>query len=164
MLSLLDPGCPLPVAFEAFDEPHRIELRFHDIIEPTPGMEAPRPEHIGQLLALGRDLATRGADNLHLLVHCHAGFSRSPAALALLLAQARPWLRAEGIAAAVLQIRPKAWPNLRVIELGDEALDRRGEIVAAASRIYRVRLQQQPELGEMIIANGRMREVEAGRV
>jgi predicted protein tyrosine phosphatase len=99
----------------------------------------------------------------HLLIHCGAGFSRSPAAVALLLAQAAPTIAPGDIAAEVLRLRPTAWPNLRIIELGDGLLDRRGELVEAASGIYRHRLAQQPDLAELIIANGREREVAAGR-
>jgi hypothetical protein len=62
----------------------------------------------------------------------------------------------------VLRLRPTAWPNLSIIELGDGFLDRGGELVEAASRIYRHRLRQ-PEIAELMIANGREREVEAGR-
>jgi predicted protein tyrosine phosphatase len=96
------------------------------------------------------------------LIHCGAGFSRSPAAVTVLLAQAMPTLPAGDIAAEVLRLRPTAWPNLRVIELGDRLLGRRGELVEAASRIYRYRLEHQPGLAGMMIANGRVREVKAG--
>jgi hypothetical protein len=90
----------------------------------------------------------------HLLIHCGAGFSRSPAAVALLLAQAAQAISPGDIAAEVLRPRPTAWPNLRIIELGDSLLDRRGELVEAASRIYRHRLAHQPGLAELMMANG----------
>ena len=163
VLSILDPDAPVPSELGSFPEQHRLELRFHDIIEPEPGRYPPEPRHIERLLALGRDILARSAEHTRLLIHCHAGFSRSPAALVLLLAQADPLLSAQSIAAEVLRIRPTAWPNLRMIELGDCMLYRRGELVEAASRIYRYRLAQEPGLADMIIANGRAREVEAGR-
>jgi predicted protein tyrosine phosphatase len=97
------------------------------------------------------------------MIHCHAGFSRSPAALALLVAQTEPSLTAEAIAAKVLRIRPNAWPNLRIIELGDKLLDRRGRLMEAAARIHRTRLAQDPSLAELMRENNRLREVEAGR-
>jgi hypothetical protein len=99
----------------------------------------------------------------HLLIQCGSGFSRSPAAFAQILAQAMPRLSADAIAAEVLRERPNARPNLRMIELGDRMLDRCGTLVEVASRIYQCRLEQDPGLAEMIIANGRAREVEAGR-
>ena len=161
VLSILDPGSPVPLEIGVFGASRRLELRFHDVIENAPDMTPPSPEHVHRLLAFGRELITKEQGDLHLLIHCHAGFSRSPAALALLLAQAQPSLAAAGIAEKILRLRPTAWPNLRLIELGDEMLERRGEIVEAAAQIYRKRLAQQPGLADMLIANGRAREVEA---
>jgi predicted protein tyrosine phosphatase len=163
VLSILDPGCPIPEELASFSEHRRLVLRFHDIIADLPDMVPPRPKHIRRLLRLGRDLAAAQSADRHLLLHCHAGFSRSPAALALLVAQAQPSLAAESLAAEVLRIRPNAWPNLRIIELGDSMLHRRGALVEAASQIYRYRLESEPGLAEMIAANGRAAEVEAGR-
>jgi predicted protein tyrosine phosphatase len=163
ILSILDPDSPIPEELASFKEHKRLELRFHDIIEDLAEMVPPRPEHVCQLLALGRDLGAAQSSNPHLLIHCHAGFSRSPAALALLLAQARPSLVAEFLATEVPRIRPNAWPNLRIIELGDSMLHRRGALVDAASLIYCYRLETEPGLADMIAANGRALEVEAGR-
>ena len=163
VVSILDPAWPVPPALGAYGEHDRLELRFDDVIEPVPGKVPPGPQHVRQLFALGRRLMAEPAVKRHLLIHCGAGFSRSPAAVALMLAQAMPAIAPGDIAAEVLRLRPRAWPNLRVIELGDGLLDRRGELVEAASRIYRHRLAHQPELAELMIANGRQREVEAGR-
>jgi predicted protein tyrosine phosphatase len=163
VVSILDPAWPVPRALGAYGEHDRLELRFDDVIEPVRDKAPPGPEHIRQLLALGRRLMAEPAPIRHLLIHCGAGFSRSPAAVALLLAQAMPAIAPGDIAAEVLRLRPTAWPNLRVVELGDALLDRRGELVEAASRIYRHRLAHQPGLAELMIANGREREVEAGR-
>jgi predicted protein tyrosine phosphatase len=163
VLSILDPDAPVPEELGSLANQQRLELRFHDVIADVPGNEPPGPEHIHRLLAFGRALARVQSGNPHLLIHCHAGFSRSPAALTLLLAQARPSRRAQALATDVLRVRPNAWPNLRIIELGDRILHRRGEIVEAAFEIYRRRLDQQSGLAELMVANGRRREVEAGR-
>jgi hypothetical protein len=65
--------------------------------------------------------------------------------------------------AVVLQ-RSHAWPNLRILELGDALLDRRGEIVDAARAHYRRRLEREPWMIEQMIDGGRGREVaEAGK-
>ena len=163
VVSILDPTWPVPPALGAYGEHEHLELRFDDVIEPVPDKVPPGPQHIRQVLALGRRLMGEPAATRHLLIHCGAGFSRSPAALALMLAQAMPAIAPGDIAAEVLRLCPTAWPNLRIIELGDGLLDRGGELVEAASRIYRHRLAHQPGLAEMMIANGREREVEAGR-
>src|SRR5207244_5610784 len=99
-----------------------------------------------------------------LLVHCHAGVSRSTAAAALILAQARPDRPAEEALLTVVRRRPRAWPNLRIIELGDALLGRRGEIVEAARAHYRRVLERERWMIDQMIAGGRGREVaEAGK-
>ena len=162
VLSILDPGWPEPEALGAFDAHRRLELRFHDVIEAGPGWIAPERLDVEQLLSFGRDLTE--ARGTHLLVHCHAGVSRSTAAATLNLAQARPDRPAEELLQAVVRQRSHAWPNLRILELGDALLDRRGEIVDAARAIYRRRLEREPWMIEQMIEGGRGREVaEAGR-
>ncbi|MGC2411846.1 MAG: protein-tyrosine-phosphatase, partial [Stellaceae bacterium] len=88
VLSILDPDWPDPPAFATFAPHRRLALYFHDIIEPTRGMYAPSREDVERLLAFGRELGDTAGT--HLLVHCHAGVSRSTAAAALILAQAYP--------------------------------------------------------------------------
>ena len=162
VLSILDPGWPEPEAFGAFDPHRRLELRFHDVIETEPGCVAPESLDVEQLLSFGHDL-TEGKGT-HLLVHCHAGVSRSTAAATLIVAQARPDRPAEEALQTVLSRRPRAWPNLRILELGDALLERRGEIVGAARAHYRRRLEREPWLIEQMIDGGRAREIaEAGR-
>jgi predicted protein tyrosine phosphatase len=162
VLSILDPGWPEPEAFGAFDPHRRLELRFHDVIDAEPGCVAPESLDVEQLLTFGRDVtAARGK---HILVHCHAGVSRSTAAATLILAQARPDRPAEEALKAVVRQRPRAWPNLRLLELGDGLLERQGEIVGAARAHYRRVLESEPWLIEQMIDSGRRREVEeAGR-
>ncbi len=160
VLSILDPAWPVPEAFGGLGEHRRLELRFHDVIEDMPGLAPPRPEHVAELLAFGRDLLGElHPAGGHLLVHCHAGVSRSTAATALILAQALPDLPAGQILGEVLRIRPRAWPNLRIIELGDAMLGRGGELIAAAAGIYRRQLAIWPDLAEQMSLGGRGREV-----
>ncbi len=159
VLSILDPGWPEPEALRAFEVHRRLKLRFHDVIEPNPGWIAPQPWDIELLLAFGRDLAE--SPDAHLLVHCHAGLSRSTAAAALILAQAQPGRPAAEALLAIARLRPRAWPNLRMIELGDALLARDGEIVAAAAAHYRRALDREPWLAEAMIDGGRGREVAA---
>ncbi len=159
VLSILDPGFPDPDAFGVFGEHERLELRFHDIVDETPGMLLAQRQDVAALLRFGRGLSReKGA---HLLVHCHMGISRSTAAMALILAQARPDRPALHALAEVRRIRPRIWPNLRVIELGDTELGRGGELVAAAIARYRHVVERRPEVGEMMAGYGRGREVRA---
>ncbi|HET8995366.1 MAG TPA: protein-tyrosine-phosphatase [Acetobacteraceae bacterium] len=162
VLSILDPGHPEPSAFGSFGEHVRLELRFNDIIEEAPDMQMPSRLHVEQLLAFGRTLPTEA--QAHLLVHCHAGISRSSASMTLLLAQAMPDCPAAAIFDEVLRIRPIIWPNLRILELGDAALRRDGALIEAAAGLYGRQLERRPELSELYRGNGRGREVQMGRM
>jgi predicted protein tyrosine phosphatase len=157
VLSILDPGWPDPEAFGAFEAHRRLELRFHDVIDSQPGWIAPQRQDVEHLLAFGRDVPR--ARRSHLLIHCHAGVSRSTAAAMLILAQTRPDRPADAALTEVVRQRPRAWPNLRILELGDELLGRNGEIVAAARAHYRRALAVEPWLAEAMIDGGRGREV-----
>lgn len=159
VLSILDPDHPVPEAFGTFGEHEKLELRFHDNIDPMPNQTMPEPEHVEALLAFGRDLLAEPPEDAHLLVHCHAGISRSTASMALILAQHRPDLPADAILAEVLRIRDKAWPNLRMLEMGDAMLGRGGTLPAAAHALYRHQLEIRPQLWEFMSKLGRGREL-----
>ena len=167
VLSLLDPGWPEPEPIRNFDLDRRLRLHFHDIIEPTPGEIAPERWDVELLLTFGRNLAERAqataldAGGAHLLVHCHAGVSRSTASAILLLAQCQPDRKAYDVLGQVIRIRPQAWPNLRILEFGDALLGRDGEIIEAARLLYRLALDREPGLAEAMISAGRGREVAA---
>lgn len=159
VLSILDPAWPDPEAFVDFP-PHRREaLRFHDAIEPSPGIVMPTAAHVGRLLAFGREVAAAGSDP-HLLIHCHAGISRSTASAVLLLAQAEPTRPPDDIFAEIARLRPRAWPNLLLLEYGEAALGRRGEIVPAVGLQYRRVLSTEPQFAAFLRDAGREREVE----
>ena len=160
VLSILDPGWPEPEALGVFDGGQRLALRFHDVIEPHPDAVVPESRDVEQLLAFGRDLKT--ASGAHLLVHCHAGVSRSTAAAMLILAQTRPDRPASEVLFEVVRLRPQAWPNLRILELGDALLGRSGEIVEVARTFYQRVLEREPWRAEAMIEGGRGREVGAG--
>jgi predicted protein tyrosine phosphatase len=162
VLSILDPEWPVPEVFGTFGEHAKLELRFHDIIdERNADVIAPRKEDVAELLTFGRGLMDEPREDAHLLVHCHAGVSRSTASMALILAQTLPDVPASRIFEEVLRIRPQAWPNLRMLELGDAQLKRRGEVVAAAAGVYRTQLDGRQYLAEQMRFNGRGREIEA---
>ena len=158
VLSILDPEWPEPEAFAGFGAHRRLDLRFHDIIDEQPGMRLPQLADVAGILDFAREIAaTPGA---HLLVHCFKGLSRSAAALTLILAQARPDRPAAEALAEVVRVRPRAWPNLRMIELGDRLLGLDRTLVAAVADWYRQRLAQRPEITPALIEMGRQRELE----
>jgi predicted protein tyrosine phosphatase len=161
VLSILDPGWPEPEPLSIFELHRRLRLRFHDIIESQPGWVAPERWDVELLLAFTRDL---GASGTHLLIHCHAGVSRSTAAAALVLAQRCPDQPADKVLEEVVRLRPRAWPNLRILELGDGILGRGGEIVEAATAHYRRAIEREPWLAGAMIEGGRGRELAAAGV
>jgi predicted protein tyrosine phosphatase len=158
VLSILDPEWPEPQAFQDFDPHFRATLRFHDAIEPGPRVVLPQKPDVDAILTFGRD----AGDERHLLIHCHAGLSRSTAAMLMILAQAHPHEPEDVVVGRLLQIRPQAWPNSRMIGFADERLGRDGRLSAAIVRIYAARLETQPDLAETMRRLNRAREVELG--
>ena len=161
VLSILDPARDDHPAFARYGDPRRLVMRFHDEIEPGPGVVLPERDDVAAILAWGRDSFAGGADG-HLLVHCHMGISRSTAAMAMLLAEAHPELAEAEIAERVRAIRPIAWPNLRMMEFADALLRRDGRLVAAAATLYAGNLARRPDLAEVMTRLNRSREVALG--
>jgi predicted protein tyrosine phosphatase len=160
VLSLLDPDAPDPEIFAAYPPHRRVVLRCHDVIENEPDAVAPERSDVERLLAFAREVSQQPSSSPpHLLLHCHAGISRSTAAATLILAQAYPGWRGEAVLREVLRLRPQAWPNLRILELGDGLLRRGGEIPRAAAALYRSALLREPALALAMSRNGRAREV-----
>jgi predicted protein tyrosine phosphatase len=160
VLSILDPLYPEPVDFDAYGPHKRLTLRFDDVLDPAPGLVLPERRHIEELLAFGEGLAGEQGDPLsHLLVHCHAGISRSTASMATLLADARPGLDEDAVFAHIREIRPQAWPNSRMVVMADELLGRNGRFVAALRRHYGIQMRARPDLAQMIERVGRQKEV-----
>ena len=124
----------------------------------APGVVLPARSDVETILAFGRD----AGDVTHLLIHCHAGISRSTAAMLMILAQAHPGESEDAVVERLLAIRPQAWPNSRMIGFADELLNRNGRLLAAVVRIYARRLKIHPELADVMRRLNRGREVELG--
>lgn len=160
VLSILDPGFPEPADFASYGPHKRLTLRFDDIIAPLPGCLLPERHHIEALLEFGKGLAATVDDPLNrVLVHCHAGISRSTASMMILLAEARPAAAEDDLFAHIREIRPQAWPNSRMIGLADELLGREGRLVAALRRHYSEQIRLRPDIAEMIERVGRGDEI-----
>lgn len=159
LVSILDPSREALSAFDTYAPHTRIDLRFDDIVEDLPRRVAPVAAHLEEVLAFGRRIQdTAGADD-HLLVHCHMGVSRSTAAMTLILAQARPDRHAGEALAEVVRIRPQAWPNLRMLEIGGDMLGCRAELLEALRDIYARQAAGKPEWMRFLNENHRGREV-----
>lgn len=163
VLSILDPDRVEPEAFGAYGEHARLEIRFDDIIDEMAGKEAPQPHHVEQILGFGQSLLADPEGLRHLLVHCHMGVSRSTAAMSLLLAQARPELPAPDVLRQILAVRERAWPNLRMLTLGEQIMGRSGEFSEAVAELYAYQLHRRPQLEDFFVEVGREREVALGK-
>jgi predicted protein tyrosine phosphatase len=119
-------------------------LAIDDITEPAPGQILPSAEHISKLIGF----ASSWDRQTPLLVHCHAGVSRSMAAALILLCLDAEGREAE--AARLLRSRaPHAHPNRRMIALADQLLQREGRLIAARESMGPAELLLQAPLIEL---------------
>ena len=126
----LTPNGPDPETFRSFDPHFRATLRFHDVIEPGPDILLPQKADVEAILTFGHEAAEAGG----LLIHCHAGISRSTAATLMILAQAHPHEGEDELADRLLRTRPQAWPNSRMVAFADELPDHNGRLMAGNHR------------------------------
>ncbi len=162
VLSIINPDTPEPEAFRSFMGHRRTTLRFHDVVLPTEGQTLCGENEVGRILDFGRKLAAR-RDADHLLVHCMAGISRSTAAAAILMAQHNPGRESEAFD-TLLSIRPRAWPNSRMIALADRLLERQGRLEAALRRYFARAVGEFDGLADYIgTIEGRGHEVPGGK-
>lgn len=110
--------------------PYHLVLRFHDIEDEVPGFSAPTKQQIAQVLEHTKHL--KEADRL--LVHCHAGKSRSPAMAIGILVQSG--LSPAEAFARVRLVRPELIPNRLMIRLIDEFLELDGKLVLLVDAHY----------------------------
>jgi predicted protein tyrosine phosphatase len=155
IVSIIGSADSPPQVLTRIDRPV-LTLRFDDIITDQPDATLPSREHVQALL----DFDAAAHPEEPLLVHCAAGISRSTAAMAVLLAARHPTLSDE-IFAAIRTIRPRAWPNSLLVTLGDEALGRRGALVAALRRHYEHQVRD-PVLGRLFRMESRADEIPEG--
>lgn len=104
--------------------------RFHDVEAETPGYVAPTAEILWSALAHAEGLN----DQDRLLIHCHAGKSRSPAmALGVLVAAG---MSAERSMKRVKQLRPFVIPNRLIVSMLDQLLNQNGKLVRVVDDHY----------------------------
>lgn len=134
IISIADPWAETLVP-DQNNKANRLELRFVDLDEPFEAAEIP-PDMVmptAAMVARALDFAARHAD-ARLLVHCHAGVSRSTA-IGLAIFAARLGRGAEEQALdALLELVPDAVPNLAVVALADDLLQRSGELLSTIVR------------------------------
>jgi predicted protein tyrosine phosphatase len=130
-LALMEQGWPTRVISLVGDDlrfdlpcfgPQHFIARFHDVEAETEGYVAPTAAVLKTALEHAADLAEQD----RLLIHCHAGKSRSPAlAIGILIAAGQTPTEA---LATVKTLRPFVIPNRLMTSLLDELLGLRGEV------------------------------------
>jgi predicted protein tyrosine phosphatase len=112
LLSLVNPGQTVFRHPRILPTQHLLR-RCEDVLE---GPFAPSEADAAAVITFARTLP----DDARLVVHCHAGVSRSPAAawIVLVARGASP----EAALAEIRRIRPEARPNARLLRLGAEIL------------------------------------------
>jgi predicted protein tyrosine phosphatase len=125
VVSLIDPELPdhlVPVIGRG----EHIVARLRD--QETAAFTSHFPDLIVSLFETVRPAVER--PDSRILVHCHAGISRSTAFALCLMAHRLGPGREEDAFAAFLQIVNKPWPNRRIVEIIDGHLGRRGALLA----------------------------------
>ncbi len=121
------------------DRPERVEignhlfLSMHDICDPADGMVCPSETHVDELL----DFVRRWDRETPIVIHCYAGISRSTAAAFTAYCAMRPDLNEAAIAGRIRARSPEATPNMRIVQMADDILDRQGRMVEAVASIGR---------------------------
>jgi predicted protein tyrosine phosphatase len=108
-----------------------LRLIMNDIDRPAEGLIAPEAAHIRQLI----DFLGSWDRESPLLIHCHAGISRSPAAAFIALCLLCPQISEEALAQRLREASPAAKPNRLIVRLADDILGRQGRMVAACAAL-----------------------------
>jgi predicted protein tyrosine phosphatase len=122
------------VARPAEIDPQRhLFIGMSDISEPLDGHILPAEQHVRKLI----DFAKSWNRNEPLVIHCHAGVSRSTAAAFIIACALAPSRAETEIADAIRRASHTATPNRRMVAIADAMLKRAGRMIAAVERIGR---------------------------
>lgn len=108
-----------------------LTVAIDDITVPMPGFSAPESHHVRDLLNFAAGWDCRAP----MLIHCHAGISRSTAAAFTILAAIHGAGSEAAIATALREAAPWAQPNARIVQLADDLLARGGAMIAAIDEL-----------------------------
>lgn len=112
VISLVDPGKYVFVS-SRIDRANHLIRHFEDDLK---GPNAPKLSDAVAIVWFARNLP----EDARLVVHCHAGISRSPAGAWIVLV-AKGW-GAEDALLEIQRMRPEAWPNTTLMRLGGSVL------------------------------------------
>jgi predicted protein tyrosine phosphatase len=132
LVTLINGETPVPTPPSIGPDRH-LRLAMNDICEPAAGLVLPCEDHVADLVQFALEWDRKAS----LLIHCWAGISRSTAAAFISLCALNPEADEFDLAQALRRASPTAYPNRRLVALGDEALARSGRMVAAVEEIGR---------------------------
>lgn len=118
IVSLVDPAAARNLA----PDDNHLVIPMHDIDQKMTGWIWPNEDHVREVLEFSRGF---NKDD-KVLVHCHAGVSRSTAMAIGILIQHGMTLK--DAVEYVFEIRDCAWPNALIIEILDKELNLNGEL------------------------------------
>ncbi|MGF1457127.1 MAG: tyrosine phosphatase family protein [Alphaproteobacteria bacterium] len=113
---------------------HHLRLGMHDITEVIPGMTAPGPSHVEELIAFIRnwdDAVRRGEAEPRIVFHCRMRISRSGAAAYIALCMLSEAGQEADIAQAMRALGAHIQPNQLIVQIADELLGREGRMAEA---------------------------------
>ena len=159
VISILDPEYPYPEELLAIPDGNRLVLRFDDATLAQADRIYPVKEDMERLIKWVGALADE--TGVRLLIHCHAGVSRSTAAAAITMATLNPGRESE-IFDHIDDIRSRNWPNSLMVNIADKLLGCNGALNVALREHHARLARRDPELAELIIRHGRAHEVPNG--
>jgi predicted protein tyrosine phosphatase len=126
VVTIEDPGQRNPLRFHKSPHPDHLVLKFEDVDIRDEAIALPKEQHVRAVLEFGR----RHTDD-DILVHCKAGIARSTAlALTIIADRLGPGQEAAAVA-RLLEVRPEAAPNLLILGMADDLMEREGALVEA---------------------------------
>jgi predicted protein tyrosine phosphatase len=118
---------------ETIGHERHLRLAMNDIAEPREGLVVPSEDHVAKLIEFAIDWDQKAP----LLIHCWAGISRSTAGAFVALCALNPNADEHSLARALRRASPTAYPNRRIVSIGDTVLGRSGRMSAAVEHIGR---------------------------
>jgi len=128
VITIEDPDEPEPLRLRGGDV-RQLILKFHDIDFEHPRWRSPEQKHVVKALQFARS-----ASGKRLLVHCHAGLSRSPAIALAVIADRMGKGREEEAMAELASLVPSCVPNMAIVRLADAVLCRGGALTDAVRK------------------------------
>jgi predicted protein tyrosine phosphatase len=114
-------------------EKSHLLLRFNDIAEAREGLVLPGKHHMLKIIQFAEKWDRKNP----LLIHCWAGISRSPAAAAIVALALKPEQNEQQLATSLRKLAAAATPNIKMIGLADDLLQRNGKLIRAMENIGR---------------------------